>query len=576
MKKILFILALLLFYSISLSIAHGEDIEFKESTSDIKFTADKSEIAIGDTVTVSYEILTDIKVLSIKWISLSGAAGSQLPYSEGKRSGTHTFTVTESGECWLEITYQDSAEHYYVARSPEIKVLGSYDVKVTLTGQDSNDQIDAGKELTLAYEVTGDLTENITVEIMWSLDLGGAFPAEVTALKSSELLGSTSILVTNEMKAISYSVYLYQSNKRLNCDWNMENKSISVLSTVEDTLQERNIVFQTDQTEVHTGDDLVFHYTINGNIEIVHSRWIHCSGCSSNRVSIPNVANGTAKSKAQDGGTSWLEITYKDDKGNYHLAQSPKINVIGYKLLIETKGASKDGKIVAGDSVTLYYDIPGITEDGLIIKIYWDIDVGASFSSQILALTTGQHKGSLSFETSSDIKRLGYRVEAYKNDAYIASSFSETFFKVITGSNIYFNSDESGSEFKTKPIWTLGSDGTLVFIVKRYSRDDRTLENFLSIQVDGKTVPVDSYSTRKGSIIIELFNSYLNNLASGEHILTVNFTDGSAIIPFIISEGNTQKPLPKTGDTGTPYAWIIMMVIGISLIFCLTRRYRSH
>jgi hypothetical protein len=67
--------------------------------------------------------------------------------------------------------------------------------------------------------------------------------------------------------------------------------------------------------------------------------------------------------------------------------------------------------------------------------------------------------------------------------------------------------------------------------------------------VDGRTLGKSDYTVRKGSVIISLAPAYLKKLASGSHVLTANFDDGSASATFKVVD---KKPDPKPTPRPTP------------------------
>jgi hypothetical protein len=92
-------------------------------------------------------------------------------------------------------------------------------------------------------------------------------------------------------------------------------------------------------------------------------------------------------------------------------------------------------------------------------------------------------------------------------------------------------------------------DPKAVFEFKRSEHDETTLDHFVSVAVDGRTLGKSDYTVRKGSVIISLAPAYLKKLASGSHVLTANFDDGSASATFKVVD---KKPDPKPTPRPTP------------------------
>ena len=77
--------------------------------------------------------------------------------------------------------------------------------------------------------------------------------------------------------------------------------------------------------------------------------------------------------------------------------------------------------------------------------------------------------------------------------------------------------------------WSKDSDGAASFTIHRSTDDDKTFENFRSIEIDGEIVPSENYTAAAGSLILTFKNEYLETLAEGEHTVKVIFTDGEAV-----------------------------------------------
>ncbi len=89
-------------------------------------------------------------------------------------------------------------------------------------------------------------------------------------------------------------------------------------------------------------------------------------------------------------------------------------------------------------------------------------------------------------------------------------------------------------------------------------------EKFVRVLVDGVVIDRRHYVASSGSTIIELNESYLDGLADGKHLLTVEFTDGEVSTNFYINETAGDSEVPKTGDND--YAVVCAALMFIS--FC--------
>lgn len=91
---------------------------------------------------------------------------------------------------------------------------------------------------------------------------------------------------------------------------------------------------------------------------------------------------------------------------------------------------------------------------------------------------------------------------------------------------------------------------------------DGDYKDFVSVQVDGKTVNSKYYTIKKGTVIT-LKESFLEHLELGKHTITLKFEDGSA-------EGTFKTALPaddtnpKTGDTFALHGWTALLFVSLT------------
>ena len=78
--------------------------------------------------------------------------------------------------------------------------------------------------------------------------------------------------------------------------------------------------------------------------------------------------------------------------------------------------------------------------------------------------------------------------------------------------------------------WKKGESSTLTF------RSDAAFEDLIEVLVDGAVLPFESYEKRngEGNIIVELRESYLEQLAEGEHALAIRSARGDATTHFTV------------------------------------------
>ncbi|MBO7677005.1 MAG: hypothetical protein J6S49_05785 [Erysipelotrichaceae bacterium] len=111
--------------------------------------------------------------------------------------------------------------------------------------------------------------------------------------------------------------------------------------------------------------------------------------------------------------------------------------------------------------------------------------------------------------------------------------------------------------------WIVNGSGSLHFRFVRYEFARSETESSTDLKqdfeyndrrifVDGDPLNEGQYDYDKGSLIVDLKDSYLNNnLSIGLHNLRVEFTDGSISSDFIVKErtrpSSDQYECPKTG-----------------------------
>lgn len=127
----------------------------------------------------------------------------------------------------------------------------------------------------------------------------------------------------------------------------------------------------------------------------------------------------------------------------------------------------------------------------------------------------------------------------------------------------------------TNGTHTISDGKDVVLTVKGEPDDSKTYDNFTGVEMDGKAVAADNYTTAKGSLILTLKAAYLDTLATGEHKVTINFKDGSTTANLNIKAA-APKPLPKTGDTSAPFLWIALVLLGMLGLGISGRAYGSR
>ena len=103
---------------------------------------------------------------------------------------------------------------------------------------------------------------------------------------------------------------------------------------------------------------------------------------------------------------------------------------------------------------------------------------------------------------------------------------------------------------------------------------DAAFDDFLRVEVDGKTVNESSYTVKSGSTVVTLNADYVATLSVGEHTLGIVSESGTATAKFTVNKkaaettGKTDKPdtndkttSPKTGDSSNLALWIALLFV---------------
>jgi LPXTG-motif cell wall-anchored protein len=129
---------------------------------------------------------------------------------------------------------------------------------------------------------------------------------------------------------------------------------------------------------------------------------------------------------------------------------------------------------------------------------------------------------------------------------------------------------------ETKPAYKI-TKGDGIIWHKESGKDlsftaDGAFKDFVSVQVDGKTVNSKYYTVKEGSTIVTLKESFLEHLDLGKHTITVKFADGEAEATFKIS-APADESNPKTGDSIG--IWITAVFLSFTGILATAFVYRK-
>ena len=113
---------------------------------------------------------------------------------------------------------------------------------------------------------------------------------------------------------------------------------------------------------------------------------------------------------------------------------------------------------------------------------------------------------------------------------------------------------------------------------------DAEFEDFISVEIDGKTVEKSNYTVQSGSTVVTLNADYVAALSSGEHTLGIVSKSGTATTTFSINaktagsstdgnstdgssaehnteKGNTGEASVKTGDSSNMVLWLALLMV---------------
>ena len=108
-----------------------------------------------------------------------------------------------------------------------------------------------------------------------------------------------------------------------------------------------------------------------------------------------------------------------------------------------------------------------------------------------------------------------------------------------------------------KSTWYKDSGKSLSFTA------DGAFKDFVSLEVDGKTVNTKYYAVKEGSTIVTLKDTFLQHLELGQHTITLKFTDGEAEGMFKVAPA-TDDSNPKTGDDFALHSWTALLFVSLT------------
>ena len=90
---------------------------------------------------------------------------------------------------------------------------------------------------------------------------------------------------------------------------------------------------------------------------------------------------------------------------------------------------------------------------------------------------------------------------------------------------------------------------------------DAAFEDFIRVEIDGKTIDESNYTVKSGSTVVTLNADYVSTLSAGEHTLGIVSQSGTATAKFTVNEKVEETKSPKTGDDSNIFLWLALLFV---------------
>lgn len=328
------------------------------------------------------------------------------------------------------------------------------------------------------------------------------------------------------------------------------------------TLRASDISYGTNETLTATG----LPSDATGTVRFAYK----ASGASSETAGTVNVSNGQAELTITkpDADSYSVTATYSGDN-NYNTVSTSTTFTVGMKKVTVSGITAKD-KVIDG-TTDAELDLTNVTITGVL----------EADKDKLTVTATGTFEDAEAGKDKTvSITGLTLSGDAASNYQLAEDGQQTSTTATILEKKVYDFTSGAGGK------WTSGSADALEFVVKANRDDDKTIENFVGIEVDGNTVEKEAsgkanWTAKSGSVIIDLQPDYLKTLKAGEHTLTMLFDDADAIeTTFTIEAAKEEtKPAdtsPKTGDGNRMVLWVTLMAAalagGISILIVALKR----
>ena len=104
-------------------------------------------------------------------------------------------------------------------------------------------------------------------------------------------------------------------------------------------------------------------------------------------------------------------------------------------------------------------------------------------------------------------------------------------------------------------------------------RANGPLKSFTQPVVDGQILDSAYWSAASGSTILTLNKAFLSGLREGQHTLKLQYSNGETqTVTFTVKN----KKTPDTGDSFSPWLWMILVCLSGAGTIMLCRRHKCH
>ena len=108
--------------------------------------------------------------------------------------------------------------------------------------------------------------------------------------------------------------------------------------------------------------------------------------------------------------------------------------------------------------------------------------------------------------------------------------------------------------------WSKGSTSSLPFTT------NGSFSKFVCVEIDGNVIDAQHYTAEAGGTVITLNAAYLETLSTGEHTITIVYTDGEAEGSFVI---DAESAVSTTGNGSNIMLYGIVFAVGLAVLLVL-------